>query len=71
MFRRLVAGLPQGPVFPEDAEKLGYFINDKDQIRKIKRPDEKFQFYITNNARYNEVHREALHSTPAYSIGSF
>ena len=62
MFRRVVSGLPQDPTFPADAEKLGYFVNINDQIRKIKKPDERFQFHITNNERYNELHREALHS---------
>lgn len=38
-----------------------YFINDTGHIRKIENPDESFQFFITNNERFNEVHREAMH----------
>lgn len=59
MFRRLPGSLPEDPKFPADLNQLGYFINEKSQIRKINKPDEKFQFHITNNDRYNEVHREA------------
>jgi hypothetical protein len=60
MFRRLPASLPEDPKFPANLNQLGYFINEKLQIRKIDKPDEKFHFHITNNDRYNEVHREAV-----------
>src|SRR5579871_6861319 len=61
MFRRLPGSLPEDPKFPANLNKLGYFINKENQIRKINKPDEKFHFHITNNDRYNEVHREAVH----------
>ncbi|KAL2827847.1 Arb2 domain-containing protein [Aspergillus pseudoustus] len=52
--------LPQDPVFPAELDKLGYFINDKDQIRKISDPEQEFQFKINKNPRWNEVQREAM-----------
>ena len=42
--------------------KLGYFINEKSQIRQIRQPSERFNFKVTDNDRFNEVHKEAFHS---------
>jgi hypothetical protein len=61
MFRRLPGSLPKDASFPADLGKLGYYLNEKDQVRKIVKPDEHFQYYLTNNERYNDVQREALH----------
>ncbi|KAF2400315.1 hypothetical protein EJ06DRAFT_426015 [Trichodelitschia bisporula] len=61
MFRRFVASFPKDPVFKADMKTLGYQINEKDQIRSIEKPDQPYNFFITGNERYNEVHREALH----------
>ncbi|OCL04434.1 hypothetical protein AOQ84DRAFT_117805 [Glonium stellatum] len=61
MFRRKIESLPKDPEFPANLEELGYFITDTGHIRKIENPDESFQFFITNNERFNEVHREAMH----------
>ncbi|KAL5043533.1 hypothetical protein BDW71DRAFT_119048 [Aspergillus fruticulosus] len=58
VFRR--QDLPADPVFPADLKKLGYFINDKDQIRKISDPTQEFQFKINRNDRWNEVQRNAM-----------
>ncbi|KAL4751592.1 hypothetical protein BDW72DRAFT_212657 [Aspergillus terricola var. indicus] len=58
VFRR--QDLPLDPVFPADLKKLGYFINDKDQIRKIADPKQGFQYKINRNDRWNEVQRNAL-----------
>ena len=66
MFRRLPGSLPEDPKFPADLNELGYFINEKSQIRKIDKPDETFHFHITNNDRYNEVHREAANGESAF-----
>ncbi|OKL60525.1 hypothetical protein UA08_04283 [Talaromyces atroroseus] len=52
--------LPDDPVFPADLEKLGYFINDQDQIRQIANPDESFRYKINANERWNEVHCSAF-----------
>ncbi|RDW72311.1 uncharacterized protein DSM5745_07483 [Aspergillus mulundensis] len=52
--------LPADPVFPADLKELGYFINDKDQIRKISDPTQDFQFKINKNDRWNEVQRGAM-----------
>ncbi|KKK18310.1 hypothetical protein ARAM_001616 [Aspergillus rambellii] len=58
VFRR--EDLPPDPVFPADLEKLGYFINEKDQIKKISDPEQDFQFKINKNPRWNDVQREAM-----------
>ncbi|KAI9929242.1 hypothetical protein ASPWEDRAFT_103510 [Aspergillus wentii DTO 134E9] len=60
VFRR--EDLPPDAEFPANLEKLGYFINEKDQIRKISDPEQEFQFKINRNARYNEVHREMMNT---------
>ncbi|KAL4936022.1 hypothetical protein BDV06DRAFT_233771 [Aspergillus oleicola] len=52
--------LPADAVFPADLEKLGYFINDKDQIRKISDSTQEFQFKINRNDRWNDVQRGAM-----------
>ncbi|KAF1809969.1 hypothetical protein P152DRAFT_144656 [Eremomyces bilateralis CBS 781.70] len=61
MFRLMEDGLPKDPEFPANLKELGYYITEDDKIRKIDKPDEKFQFYITDIWRWNEVQREAMH----------
>lgn len=39
-----------------------YFINDKDEIRMISNPEEKFLYRINANERYNELQKEAMNS---------
>ncbi|KAI9819160.1 MAG: hypothetical protein M1827_007316 [Pycnora praestabilis] len=60
MFRRLSSSLPKDPDFPHDLEGLGYFINDKEEIKQIAHPSEEFEYFMTKNDRYNEMHREAM-----------
>lgn len=60
MFRRLEGSLPKDPEFPADMKKLGFYVNETAHIRSIEKPDENFVFFITNNDRYNELHREAM-----------
>ncbi|KAK3172520.1 hypothetical protein OEA41_005842 [Lepraria neglecta] len=60
MFRRLSSSLPKDPEFPADLEKLGYSINEKDQIRSIANPEQEFHFFISKNERVREVQREAM-----------
>ncbi|KAJ9298698.1 hypothetical protein DTO271G3_3665 [Paecilomyces variotii] len=60
VFRR--EDLPPDPVFPADLEKLGYFINGNDQIRKISDPEKEFVFKINRNDRWNLVNREAMNA---------
>ncbi|KAE8373538.1 Arb2 domain-containing protein [Aspergillus bertholletiae] len=52
--------LPAEHKFPADLEKLGYFINENDQIRKISDPKKEFQYKINKNSRINEMQREAM-----------
>jgi hypothetical protein len=60
MFRRLPHTLPTDPVVVADLEFMGYFINDHDQIRQIRNPDQKFQFAVNRNDRFNDVYKEAM-----------
>ncbi|KAL2054147.1 hypothetical protein ABVK25_005686 [Lepraria finkii] len=62
MFRRLSSSLPKDPEFPADLEKLGYHINEKDQIRSIANPEQEFHFFISKNERVREVQREAMNT---------
>ncbi|CAK7273446.1 hypothetical protein SEPCBS57363_005656 [Sporothrix epigloea] len=55
MFRRLWTGLPVAPRFPTDLEKLGYFINEEDEIRNIEDPKYYFKYFIDRNAYYNDT----------------
>ncbi|ESZ93191.1 hypothetical protein SBOR_6423 [Sclerotinia borealis F-4128] len=60
MFRRLPSGLPKDPKFEPTLDGLGYFINEKDEIRSIENPKAYFKFFLTKNERYNQLHREAM-----------
>jgi hypothetical protein len=62
MFRRLPHTLPKDPVIPANIEALGYFINDSDQIRQIRNPEQKYQFVVNRNDRVNDVFKEAMNS---------
>lgn len=59
MFRRLPHNLPPDPQFPPDLEKLGFFVNDQDQIRSIKNPEHKYQYKINHNDRVNQTYKQA------------
>ncbi|PGH09876.1 hypothetical protein AJ79_05603 [Helicocarpus griseus UAMH5409] len=60
VFRR--EALPKDPVFPADLKQLGYFINDRDQIKMISNPEQGFLFKINTNDRYNEMQKEAMNT---------
>ncbi|RKF64584.1 putative arb2 domain-containing protein [Erysiphe neolycopersici] len=60
MFRRLESGLPDDPRFPADLKELGYFVNEKDEVRSIEDPKAYFQYFLTKNDRVNDLHREAM-----------
>ncbi|POS86346.1 hypothetical protein EPUL_001414, partial [Erysiphe pulchra] len=60
MYRRLESGLPEDPKFPADLKELGYFINEKDEVRNIENPKAYFQYFLTKNDRVNDLHREAM-----------
>ncbi|KAL1903450.1 hypothetical protein Sste5346_000077 [Sporothrix stenoceras] len=63
MFRRLWSGLPETPKYPVDIEKLGYFINDDDEIRKIEDPKYYFKYFIDKNTYYNDCRRFSFDTT--------
>ena len=73
MFRRLPDSLQEDPSWEADLVKLGYFINEHSQIRQIRKPTERFNFKITDNDRFNEVHKEAFHSKYPFDnvLGTF
>ncbi|RYP75098.1 hypothetical protein DL771_002559 [Monosporascus sp. 5C6A] len=60
MFRRKWSGLPADPAFPSDLKKLGYFINEEDEVRSIENPDYYFKYFLSRNERYNERQRFAM-----------
>ncbi|RYP13594.1 hypothetical protein DL767_010666 [Monosporascus sp. MG133] len=60
MFRRKWSGLPADPVFLSDLQKLGYFINEDDEVRSIENPNYYFKYFLTRNGRYNERQRFAM-----------
>ncbi|KAI0169810.1 Arb2 domain-containing protein [Hypoxylon sp. FL1284] len=60
MFRRLWSDLPSDPEYPVDLEKLGYFINEDDEVRSIEDPNAYFKYFINRNPRWNERQRFAL-----------
>ncbi|KAL8762550.1 MAG: hypothetical protein Q9184_001458 [Pyrenodesmia sp. 2 TL-2023] len=70
MFRLHESALPADFHFPTDLEKLGYFINDKDQVRSIRHPDQEFNFFISKNERMNLVQREAFNTCIRQNIHS-
>jgi len=39
------------------------FFNDKDELRQIEKPDEKFEYKVFKNPRLNERRREAVVGT--------
>ena len=63
MFKRLPNKLPEDIQFPADLNKLGYFVNEKDQIRQKANPDQKYQYKLNRNDRVNDVYKEAMNST--------
>ncbi|KAJ4386292.1 hypothetical protein N0V93_009185 [Gnomoniopsis smithogilvyi] len=60
MFRRRWSGLPEDPDFPADLEKLGYFVNEEDEIRSITDPKFYFDYFISKSMRYNDRQRFAF-----------
>ncbi|KAI2781478.1 Arb2 domain-containing protein [Daldinia loculata] len=68
MFRRKWSGLPADPDFPVDLSKLGYFINEDDEVRAIENPDNYFHFFFNRNTRWNERQRYAMNQALQYVI---
>ncbi|KAF3063525.1 putative arb2 domain-containing protein [Daldinia childiae] len=68
MFRRKWSGLPADPNFPVDLAKLGYFINEDDEVRAIDNPDNYFHFFFNRNTRWNERQRYSMNQALQYVI---
>ncbi|KAK5020235.1 hypothetical protein LTR60_000706 [Cryomyces antarcticus] len=62
MFRRRLEGLPKDPVFDADLTKLGFECTPSGQFVKINEPEKFFDFFFTDNAKWNEVRKEAFHA---------
>jgi len=62
MFRRRPNTLPSDPVFEPKLDKLGFFVNERDQIRMIKNPEAKYTFGMNKNERVNHVYRQACNT---------
>ncbi|KAK3396556.1 Arb2 domain-containing protein [Sordaria brevicollis] len=60
MFCRRWSGLPAEPKFEPDLKKLGYFVNEDDEIRDYHKPDFYFKYFLTKNTRYNDCQRFAF-----------
>ena len=65
MFRRLSHNLPQDPIIVPDLDKLGYFVNEDDQIRQKVNPDKKYQYKVNRSERVNDMYKEAINSKQA------
>lgn len=63
MFRRIASTLPQDVIVPANLEAMGYFLNDDDQIRQIRNPEQAYQFKVNANDRINDMYKEAMNST--------
>ncbi|KAF2090185.1 hypothetical protein K490DRAFT_63056 [Saccharata proteae CBS 121410] len=61
MYRLLKAGLPADPTYTDKLNEMGYFIDADGAVRKIRPPHGTFQYWISNNERVNDTHREAFH----------
>lgn len=62
MFRRLPHTLPQDPVVPTTLGELGYQVNEHDQIRQTKKPEQKYQFKVNANHRVNDMYKASMNS---------
>ncbi|KAK6353383.1 hypothetical protein TWF696_005349 [Orbilia brochopaga] len=61
MFRRVKPPARKEEVhFPADLKQLGYFVNEHDQIRSIKNPEQPFKYRVHKVERVNERRREAV-----------
>lgn len=77
MYKLTQAGMPEDPSYPPDLKQLGYvhqprqceshltsssfFIDERSEIRTIKKPHDYYNFWMSNNDRVNESFREAMH----------
>jgi hypothetical protein len=62
MFHRLPNTLPKDADYPRNLAKLGFFINDKNQIKYADFPEDPFRWNITTNERTNDCHQQAVKS---------
>ena len=57
MFRRLPHTLPADAFYESDLEKLGFRVNEQDQVRGIQDPKKRYQYAVNRNERWNQVHK--------------
>jgi hypothetical protein len=60
MYRRLARSLPADYQIPQTLDGLGYFINNKHQIRSKANPDEFFNYKVSRDGRYNEMRKSVV-----------
>ena len=64
MFVRLDKDLPEDPSYPADLAALGYKVNETGEFVKVNDAEgthKHFTFFISDNGRVNETHKEAMH----------
>ncbi|KKY20287.1 putative ribosomal protein s14 [Diplodia seriata] len=62
MFKLSQAGMPENPSYPRNLTQLGYFIDERSEIRTIRPPHNYYNFWISNNNHINEAFRESMHA---------
>ncbi|KAH7057136.1 Arb2 domain-containing protein [Macrophomina phaseolina] len=62
MYRLTEAGMPEDPAYRANLKDLGFFIDERSEIRTIKSPHNYYNFWMSNNDRVNESFREAMHA---------
>ncbi|KAJ5137441.1 hypothetical protein N7526_003674 [Penicillium atrosanguineum] len=60
MFVYSNTNLPPDPEYPPELERLGFFITEKDMIRRINDPDLEYKYKINRNDRFNIRNRAAM-----------
>ena len=61
LFKRTNKNLPADPAFEADLTNLGYKRTEEGKFVKILNSRAQFTYFISNNERVNETHKEAMH----------
>lgn len=62
------ASLPLEPDFPTNFAENGYKVNAKGQIVQVSNESEFFPYHSTDNERFNEIKREAIHQAAREAV---